>query len=340
MRNAKGEASALPPVSAPTIFSVRAPVMADLEAVNELIRGCEAHEEGEAELEVDDLRGAWERPRFDLSRDAWVIATSKSAIVGYIDVWDREPNVRYIADGYVHPRWRGRGIGTQLVRLAEAGIRERLHDASPATGAVIQHIVFHGSEESRRLLKNEGYSPVAYFWRMVKYIDSPPAEPRLPGGVTIRTFELGQDEQAVYELVQDAFTDNAEYARIRFEEWAAFMLARESFDPSLYFLAVVPREPQDEPLELAGVALCPRYETMGWVRQLAVRREWRGRGVGRALMQRVFADFYRRGQRKVGLVVDSYNRTGAKQFYESLGMCVERQHDRYEKALDPSLLRK
>lgn len=309
-----------------------------MEAVVALMRACEAHEEGEAEMALDDLRGTWERPRFELLRDAWVVEAPEGGVAGYVDVWDRDPGVRYIADGYVHPGWRGRGIGTRLVRLAEARVRERLpavRDDPPLRSrspqgerkrVVIRHTVFHGSEESRRLLEREGYSPVAYFWRMVRDMESPPPESSVPEGVTIRTFEEGRDKRAVHALVQEAFSDNADYAPLAFQEWVGFMVERESFDPSLYFLAFA-RE------ELVGVALCPRYNEMGWVRQLAVRRGWRRRGVGRALMERVFAEFYRRGQRRVGLVVESYNRTGAKQFYESLGMHVERQHDRYEKVV-------
>jgi ribosomal protein S18 acetylase RimI-like enzyme len=50
-------------------------------------------------------------------------------------------------------------------------------------------------------------------------------------------------------------------------------------------------------------------------------------------MQSAFGEFHGRGYGKVGLVVDSFNQTGARLFYESLGMRLERQHDRYEKRL-------
>jgi ribosomal protein S18 acetylase RimI-like enzyme len=51
-------------------------------------------------------------------------------------------------------------------------------------------------------------------------------------------------------------------------------------------------------------------------------------------MQAAFAEFYHRGYKKVGLSTNSFNRTGAREFYLSLGMHVERQHDRYEKELE------
>ena len=178
-----------------------------------------------------------------------------------------------------------------------------------------------------RLLVAEGYLPVRHYWRMVKEVESEPVTAAPPEGITIRTFVPEQDERTVWEVVQEAFSDNHDYAPLPFEEWALFQLNRESFDPSLYFIA-------DAGSEIAGVALCPRYEGWAWVRQLAVRGSWRRRGVGRALMQAAFAEFYHRGYKKVGLSTNSFNRTGAREFYLSLGMRVERQHDRYEKELE------
>jgi ribosomal protein S18 acetylase RimI-like enzyme len=45
------------------------------------------------------------------------------------------------------------------------------------------------------------------------------------------------------------------------------------------------------------------------------------------------SEFTRRGRREIGLVVDSWNRTGAKELYERAGMAVAREHVRYEKTL-------
>ena len=291
--------------------------------INALIREHDEADEGEAESTIDDLRGYWERARFGLKTDAWVVVAPDRRLAGYVDVWDRTPGERFVADGYVRPDLGGHGIGTFLVRTAESRAREK---ATPGSGATISHTVFHGNEAAMRLLVAEGYAPAQHYWRMVLEFGSPPGEPAVPPGLTIRAFVPGQDDSAVWELVMDAFSDNAEYTPLPFEEWAGFMLERESFDPSLFFIA-------DAGSEIAGVALCPKYDGWGWVRQLAVRGSWRRRGVGQALMQAVFAEFYARGYKKVGLVMDSFNRTGAREFYLSLGMHVERQHDRYEKVL-------
>jgi ribosomal protein S18 acetylase RimI-like enzyme len=66
---------------------------------------------------------------------------------------------------------------------------------------------------------------------------------------------------------------------------------------------------------------------------LGVRRPWRGRGLGRALLLRTFAEFRRRGVTRVTLGVDAENPTGATRLYESVGMDVELEAVVYEKTL-------
>jgi ribosomal protein S18 acetylase RimI-like enzyme len=108
----------------------------------------------------------------------------------------------------------------------------------------------------------------------------------------------------------------------------------EGYDPTLYFLAI------DVPSgEIAGFNLCrpqSHYDAdRGWVSAIGVRRPWRKRGLGLALLRHAFNEFYRRGKHKVGLGVDSQNLTGALRLYESAGMHMDQAHDFYEKELRP-----
>jgi ribosomal protein S18 acetylase RimI-like enzyme len=64
-----------------------------------------------------------------------------------------------------------------------------------------------------------------------------------------------------------------------------------------------------------------------------VRRPWRQRGLGLALLLHSFNNFYQRGDRAVGLGVDAQSLTGATRLYEKAGMRVTRQHDLYEKII-------
>jgi ribosomal protein S18 acetylase RimI-like enzyme len=142
----------------------------------------------------------------------------------------------------------------------------------------------------------------------------------------VRTFDLERDTRAVHALVEEAFADNERHDAQSFEEWQAFMIDREAFEPGLWFVA-------EADGKVVGVVLCPDYSGEGWVRQLAVSREWRRRGLGTALLRQAMTEFHRRGRDRIGLVVDSWNRTGAKELYERAGMHVAREHTRMEKEL-------
>jgi mycothiol synthase len=71
----------------------------------------------------------------------------------------------------------------------------------------------------------------------------------------------------------------------------------------------------------------------GWIGAIGVRRAWRGRGLAKALLLHSFGEFHRRGQRRVGLGVDSENATGATNVYESVGMVVDSEQVVWEKEL-------
>jgi mycothiol synthase len=64
-----------------------------------------------------------------------------------------------------------------------------------------------------------------------------------------------------------------------------------------------------------------------------VRRPWRGRGLGEALLRHSFVEFHRRGRRAVALGVDADSLTGATRLYERAGMHVDQVHELYTKVV-------
>ena len=65
----------------------------------------------------------------------------------------------------------------------------------------------------------------------------------------------------------------------------------------------------------------------GYVDSLGVLKEWRGRGIGKALLRRGFAELAGRGSPEVRLGVDTQNVHGAVALYEGVGMSVYRRYD-------------
>ena len=68
---------------------------------------------------------------------------------------------------------------------------------------------------------------------------------------------------------------------------------------------------------------------------LGVRRPWRKRGLGLALLYHSFGEFYKRGNRVISLGVDAASQTGATRLYKKAGMHVASEYVSYEKELRP-----
>jgi mycothiol synthase len=224
----------------------------------------------------------------------------------------------------VHPEHQGRGIGTGLVEWVERRAREQI-TAGAAAGKLVQHVL-GGHSPARALLERHGYREGTYTWRMDMEMGEPPPEPDWPPGIGVRTFDPDRDAAEVHELVQRAFAEGWEHEDVPFDEWKNFMMGRDTFDPSLWFLAV-------DGDRIVGTALSPSYPDIAWIRQVAVRREYRGRGIGRALLLHAMREFYRRGWRRAGLTVEAENRTGARRLYESVGMRTRYEFIHMEKPL-------
>jgi ribosomal protein S18 acetylase RimI-like enzyme len=154
-----------------------------------------------------------------------------------------------------------------------------------------------------------------------------PAEPVVPDGIELRSYRHPDDERAVYEALQEAFAENWDFRPESIEQWREFTVKWRNFDPDVWLVALEGDEVVGASLNYPERADDPGH---GWIGTIGVRRPWRHRGVGEALIRRTFALLHARGLRKVRLSVDSQNPTGATQLYERVGMSVLRQSNTWE----------
>ncbi len=218
--------------------------------------------------------------------------------------------------GAVHPSAWGRGLGSKLVDLVEERISqegaERIHAWTLA-----------GDTAAEELFSRRGYQEARRFWDMaIELGEEPPPEPDVP----VEPFRE-EDAQAFHAALEEAFEDHWEHRAEPFEEWWERQRRRSNFDPSVWYVI----RDGDE------IAAATRNESEhaggGYIGALGVRRQWRGRGYGRALLLHSFREFHRRGLRRVSLGVDAANPTGATRLYESVGMHVELENVVWAKQL-------
>lgn len=309
----------------PASLTLRAPTPDDLPAVYDLIVACDIADFGIVDLSLDDLRDEWDE--LDLARDAWVFVAADGGVVGYGAVFHKY-HVRVYADGYVHPDAWGQGIGTRLQELMETRAREHVPLAPPDARVVLRNSTNAHDTQARRLLESHGYQLVRHFWRMEIDLDTPPPAPLWPTGIEARSLVVGQDELAAFTAISESFRDHWGMLPDSFEAWRKRTIDKPDFDPSLWFIAFAGGE-------VAGAVRCEYRLGDGWVHALGVRRPWRRRGLGNALLLQAFGEFYRRGTRRVGLGVDAASPTGATHLYERAGMHVSREFAVYEIELRP-----
>jgi ribosomal protein S18 acetylase RimI-like enzyme len=106
------------------------------------------------------------------------------------------------------------------------------------------------------------------------------------------------------------------------------------FDPELWLIVMAGESPVGISLNLSYLDEDPE---MGWIQSLGVLREFRQRGIARALLLHAFGQFYQRGRKRAGLEVDAQNLTGALRLYESVGLRAYRTTHVLEKELRPGV---
>jgi len=313
----------------PAPFLIRAAAWSDLEPVAQLILAvCTKDGDPTVAIPPEELREEWQAPGFNLESDAYVAVTKEGRVIGFEEFFNRYAHAVLEGDGYVHPDFMGRGVGTALLRALEERARQEMGQAETDCRCVIRNTMAICDSIAQEMHTNEGYFPIRYFWRMEISLDGAPPVPDWPWGIELRPFDAGAQAYLVYRAHEEAFSDHWGHTPRSYEEWQHSTIKGDNFDAGLYFIAW-------EGSEIAGYALCRQRGDNGWVGTLGVRRPWRKRGLGLALLHHSFGEFYRRGLPVIMLGVDAANPTGATRLYQRAGMTVASEYVSYEKELRP-----
>jgi GNAT superfamily N-acetyltransferase len=293
-------------VAIPAGIVVRPLAAGEFERAAALLALDEEHTTGRpSKLGLSDL-AAW-LDGVDLDADTWSFEENGELVAFG---WHEGVGPVAFAVGVVHPNARGRGLGSALVERGEGRALEaggtRLHYAA--------------------LLASRGFHEVRRFFEMTIELAGPPPTPELPDGLRLDVF-AEVDARAFYDALDESFQDHWEHHSLPFDEWWARRSGAPDFDPTLWFIV-------RDGVEVAAVVRNDQNRNGGgWVGALGVRRPWRGRGVGRALLHRTFGEFYDRGVTCVSLGVDAESPTGATRLYESVGMANHLEQVVFEKSL-------
>ena len=257
-----------------------------------------------------DIEGWFTSPGMDLEHDARV-ALADGEIVGYGDV--RDPGGKGSAvdlDLRFHPDH------PEVVEPLAGFAEKRAHELVKP-GGTIRAWSTETAEPLLRQIGERGFTFSNYSLQMGMSLNGDLPEPEWPEDIELRPSDR-IDARRVYEVSQETFEDTPGHVRDPYEEWAHWAL-REPFDPEFWFLAF-------DGGELVGTCLCRPYhghdQDCGWVHALGVRRPWRRRGLGLALLRHALLRLRAHGNTRAGLGVHA--RIPAVTLYERAGMNVLR----------------
>lgn len=304
-------------------LTVRRPTAADAPPIAELIKAADIADYGSFDTTADDV--IEELSAVDLETDGWLLHAPDNELVAAVWMEGSGEGVSWRASLTVHPEWRRRGIGTALARMVEKRAREHVSEAPEGSRVSLYGWVKGGTEPFTRWAGALGFAVIRRQLRMRVDMTEPPPAPRLPSGIALRTYRPGLDDRATFDTVDEAFSDHWGHVPMDYDDWLR-RIDLPTFDPSLWFVAA-----HNE--EIVGTSLCTTTPEGGWVRSLGVRRAWRNRGLGLALLLHSFGVFWERGMPAVALGVDADNLTGATRLYEKAGMRVVERYDRVSKVL-------
>jgi len=270
-----------------------------------------------------DLREAFGRPDEDFPRGSLAIYDGP-IMVGYGVLTSRseaEPvhDMRY--EGGVHPSYRGRGIGGELLDWAEKAAVPLHDDRHPGRPLSLSSGCLSSNARAVALHEQRGYQPVRWFHSMVRDLTAPIPEPVAPAGVRIVGYQPDMAEHA--RLVRnESFRDHWGSTETTAELWA-HLLASDAFRPGFSFLAYEESEP-------LGMLISYEYEAYNaktghrdlHISLVGTRAAGRKRGIATALLTTAMSAACSGGYDQASLGVDADSLTGAVRLYQSVGFTV------------------
>jgi mycothiol synthase len=301
--------------SLPEGFRLRGGAEPDIDVAAAIVHAEEEKVRGHSDWGPAEMTMFWRHA--DLHEGTWIVETTDGVPAAFAaSMYSGDQTDCWSA---VHPDFSGRGISAALLAQVEERARQR--------GAVtLKAGMFAENAAALELFGRLGFREARHYYQMRIVFDGTPDSPCWPAGIVPSVFR-NEDARAFHAALVEAFAEEWGFHALPFEEWRRTRVEAHDADTSLWFVA-------REGGEIAGVARCdPKNHGGGWIGALGVRKSWRKRGLGLALLRQAFVEFHRRGEAHVGLGVDAENPTGATRLYERAGMQVLNEDIVFQKDL-------
>lgn len=298
----------------------------DLPALARLVATCEEHDNPpyrttSTELAADVLDGSGTTPiELENSTLAAFDATGAALAYGRIRFTRTESVVRVVVGGGVHPALRRRGLGGTVLNWQLDRARE-IGAAFPGARVQVATYVEEGMGDQALLLREAGFGPTRSYVEMLRDLSEP--IPTVPLEATLRLEPWTPDLDEQVRLAHNEAFEDQEQEPETPESWQQ---GGAHFWPEWSFIVM---DRSTDRTRVAGYLLSGRYEqdweafgyTVGYTDLLGVRRAWRGRLVGTALLTAAMRAYAASGMQYAGLGAEVEIGGGSESLalYEKLG---------------------
>jgi len=299
-----------------------------------VLTASEAADNVQRNVSADDIANAYQHlNNCDPFKDI-IVAEVLGKIIGYARGWwesDINSGRIYHHNSFLIPEWRQKGIGHAMLLWMESHLSElaKSHHGKPN---YYQVNVTQFQEGTAIMLQQAGYQPTRYFYEMVRPNLNDIVEFLLPDGLEIRPVSP-EHYQALWKSVDDTSKDEWGYTEPTendYQEW----LTSPHFQPHLWQVAwdiinnqivghVLTFIDNDENKQL--------NRKRGYTEGIGVDRNWRRRGVARALISRSLQAQKAAGMTDSALVADSDSSSKVIRLYESCGFQIVKRDTIYRK---------
>jgi mycothiol synthase len=282
-------------------------------------------------IDAQWLLNRWTAPGADRDVDFAVVESEDGKRCAFLSVEAEPPFTEVFSLGIVAPAYHGRGLGAAIVSETERRAK-RFEALADSSARVVMHAgALAGEPRVSALLTSRGYREVRRFELRRVDFDGDPPPARVVEGISVRGFRPEEARQ-LYEAHVDAFADHWGDHMETWEDFRHHQFEAPDFDARLWFVAW----DGDELAGYVGALEESREDPgRGYVSLIGVRRPYRRKGLGEALLLHAFAALHARGKTGVDLHVDADSLTGATGLYAKVGMTAHPRFATWEKELRP-----
>lgn len=309
---------------------------ADYPHMAALIAACKAADSVERSTSVEDIARTYRHLENCDPQTDMLFAEVDGQVIAYGRLWwadEADGTLLYLPFGFLHPDWRGKGIGSAMWDAAENRARQIAAAHNKETPKFFQAEPFTTEKALVALLESRGYQPVRYETHMVRDLSQPFPEAPMPPGLEVRPVKP-EHVRPIFDASNEAFRDHWG-ARDESEEEYQSALEDPNFRPELWKVAWAGDQIASVIHNFIDEKENAEYNRRrGYTEGICTRRPWRKMGLARSLLVQSMKMFKEMGMTETALSVDSQNLSGAFRLYEGVGYRKVKQQTIYRKPME------